>query len=78
MEFLQTTLGIILTAVIGFGIFSLILYFLIEGGGRGRKVWVEAQKQTQLLAEMAKKQGIPQGTIDEILDDDQYKKSDMF
>jgi len=74
----NTTMMILVGSAIGLALFCWALYEIIFTASYGRKTWVESRKQTALLKEMALKSGVHEGTIKELLDDDQYQhKSSM-
>lgn len=74
----NNTLIIIVVSVVGILIWSWIIYEIIFASSYGRKIWVEARKQTALLKEMAKKSGVHEGTISEIFEERQYKPVQRF
>ena len=74
MEYLQTTEGILIFSLIVLLISLYVLYEIIKSASRGKKNHIEAQKQTRLLIEIAKKNGVPDDTINAILDETQYDK----
>ena len=74
MEYLQTTEGILIFSLIVLLISLYVLYEIIKSASRGKKIHIEAQKQTRLLIEIAKKNGVTDGTINAILDETQYDK----
>ena len=74
MEYLQTTEGILIFSLIILLISLYVLYEIIKSASRGKKIHIEAQKQTRLLIEIAKKNGVTDGTINAIVDETQYDK----
>lgn len=64
---------IIICSVVGIVLWSWLLYEMIFAASYGRKMWVEQQKQTKILLEMAKKAGVHEGTLAEITEERQYK-----
>lgn len=50
-------------------LFCFALYQIIYNASYGRKIWRENVKQTNLLVEIAKLQGLPDKVVNEILDD---------
>ena len=55
MEYLQTTEGILIFSLIVLLISLYILYEIIKSASRGKKIHIEAKKQTKLLIEIAKR-----------------------
>lgn len=74
----DSTKFIIIGSVVALIISLWIIYEIIFAASYGRKVWIESRKQTQLLTEMAKRSGVEVEIIDEILDDQQYKVTNVF
>lgn len=60
---------IILIAIVGIVLFSFMMYQIIWNASYGRKIWRENVKQTNLLIEIAKREGVEDEIIDEILED---------
>ena len=74
MEYLQTTEGVPIFSLVVIIISLIVLHEIIKSASRGKKIHIEAQKQTRLLMEIAKKDGVHEGTINEIVDEVQYKQ----
>jgi SpoVK/Ycf46/Vps4 family AAA+-type ATPase len=72
MDFLQTTEGILIVSVVSLALFCWVAFEIIKGGSKSQKIYVEAQKQTKLLIEIAKKNGVDEGIITEIIEEMQY------
>jgi len=71
MEMDLMTLGIFVFVAIGISLY--IMYEIIKAGSYGKKIYIEQLKQTKLLIEVAKKKEVHQGTINEIIEPEQYK-----
>ena len=65
------TLAVI--AFVAIGISLYIMYEIIKAGSYGKKIYIEQLKQTKLLIEVAKKKDVHEGTINEIIEPEQYK-----
>jgi|GEM_PF-6143026 len=77
MDFLQSTENILIFSLVVLMVSLFILYEIIKAATRGKKIYIEAQKQTKLLTEMAKKNGVDDDVIKSILDDSQYLNSSV-
>ncbi len=73
MEYLQTTEGILISLIVLL-ISLYILYEIIKSASRGKKIHIEAVKQTKLLIEIAKKNGVHADIINEIIYENIHKK----
>jgi len=71
MEMDLMTLAVI--AFVAIGISLYIMYEIIKAGSYGKKIYIEQLKQTKLLIEVAKKKDVHEGTINEIIEPEQYK-----
>ena len=65
---LDTGTWLIITLV-ALGISLWIIYELIKSASRGQSIYEEAQKQTKLLTEIARKHKVEESIIIEILDE---------
>lgn len=63
------TITLLLFNLVVVVLFCFALYQIIYNASYGRKIWRESVKQTNLLVEIAKLQGLPDKVVDEILDD---------
>lgn len=65
--------AIIIGSLFGLAITLWILYEIIQSASRGKKIYLEQLKQTKLLTEMARKSGVADETVKEILDESKYE-----
>lgn len=75
MESILTTENILIFSLIVLVVSLYILYEIIKSASRGKKIHIEAQKQTKLLVEIAKKNGVSENILNDIIDDAQYQSS---
>lgn len=64
-------------SLIGLGIWAWIIYEIIKSASQGKKIFEELELQTFLLIEIAKKLGVEEKVIDEIVyepDEDSQSK----
>ena len=68
MEDSNSTLWItIIGSLIGIGLWAWALYEIIGAASKGKKILEEQKMQTLLLVEIAKKLGVEEAAIDEII-----------
>jgi hypothetical protein len=68
MEDSNSTLWIIIIgSLIGIGLWAWALYEIIGAASKGKKILEEQEMQTLLLVEIAKKLGVEENAIDEII-----------
>ncbi len=73
-ELLSSPWAVILIAAAVLAIIVIVFYNVIKAASYGRKIWVEAQKQTKLLSSIAETSGVHKDTVKEIMDDEQYRE----
>jgi hypothetical protein len=66
--------GYILIGIVAVILILIGIYWIIKSATYGRKIWVESQKQTRLLSEIAKHHGVSEIVVGEINDEIQYKE----
>jgi hypothetical protein len=77
-SFFETGWGLAFIIIVGLGISLILSYHIIKAATYGRKIWVEAQKQTRLLVELAKKENVDISEIEAIIEETQYEADSPF